>query len=107
MAVLPARLELFRSWNFDGVVSSFNHLLVLFRCTTQVSEFALERGLSFLNRVPRVARVLFVPSIIGNAANDFFGVVTSGKGTLGECPIPLRLGEIASSCGGSARLREC
>jgi hypothetical protein len=53
-------------------------------------------GLRLLNSVPCVARMLFLPAIVRNSPNDLFGIVTASKGAFGECPIPLRLGDLAS-----------
>ena len=56
----------------------------------------MQCGLCLLNGIACIAWVFFVATIVCDPANDFFWVVTASKGAFSECPIPLRLGEIAS-----------
>jgi len=73
MALFPIRLLRFGSWHFPSVTADFGCFGRTVSCA------ALQFGLRFLDGVTRVILrvLLFGGAIIGDALDDFLGIVAS------------------------------
>jgi hypothetical protein len=59
------------------------------------SQLRVESGSRFFDGVAGAVWVLFFGAVVGNTANDFFGVVAAGESALGNSPVAFRLSHFA------------
>src|SRR5262252_10563949 len=86
-----------RSQSLDGIRANYGLLRQVcsraFRAGQSLFDFCLGFAHSESRIVFRI--VLVIGTVISDAANHFIGVVTASEGTLGEGPVPFRLGYLA------------